>query len=183
MELRTAVIAAVIGLVTAVLGTSVTWNLERRRWLTGFKANLQVEVQKIRLLSYPAVFKIFGKMSNRAADSLDSTSALTVASELNDWIYSAGGMSADASTRGAVLVLRELLLQWHKDGTMPTDFYTWRNRALLLLRRDIDVSGLKSYDSADMGSVLEQVKADADKVMKQVRRQKSALRGQATSRR
>lgn len=117
MELQTAVIAAAVGLVTAVLGTSATWSLERRRWLTGLKANLQVDVQKTRLLSYPEAFKIFGKISTRATESLNSTSALRVAGELNDWIYSAGGMSADASTRGAALILRELLLKWHKVET------------------------------------------------------------------
>jgi hypothetical protein len=173
VELQTAAIAAVVALVTAVLGTSVTWNLERRRWLTGLKVNLQVEVQKTRLLSYPAVFKIFGKMSNRAVEPLDSMSALRVAGELNDWIYSAGGMSADESTRGAVLALRELLLKWNIEDVMPADFYTWRNRALLLLRRDIDISGLESYDSSDIGSLLEQVKVDADKVMKQAYRRRS----------
>lgn len=116
--------------------------------------------------SYPNVFATLGRLSTRSEPPCDAATAGEIASELNRWMYSAGGMTAERSTRGAVLVLRELLLDWNSTGEKPPDFYDWRNRALLLLRRDLDVAGLESYDAHDMESLLLQVRKDADKVVK-----------------
>ena len=162
--LQTALIAAAVGLTTAAVSALVTWRLERRRWLTGLKASIQVEVHKARMQSYPAVFAVFGRISTRAVPPLDARQALDIANALTEWIYSSGGMAAEAGTRGALLLLRERLHKWHQTGNRPGDFYEWRNRALLLLRRDIDVRGLESFGGGDDGSLLAQVRRDADEV-------------------
>ncbi len=77
-----------------------------------------------------------------------------VAHELNEWIYSAGGLCAEATTRGAVLGLRDCCRKWAEDGgAQPNDLYTWRNLTTTFLRRDLDLGGLDSYDF-DLGSTL-----------------------------
>lgn len=74
--------------------------------------------------------------------------------ELNEWIYSAGGLCAEATTRGAVVGLRECCRKWAQDeGPQPDDLDTWRNLTTTFLRRDLDVGGLDSYDF-DLDSTL-----------------------------
>ena len=45
-------IAAAVGILTALLASYLTWRVERRKWLIGLKANVQVELVKTRLASY-----------------------------------------------------------------------------------------------------------------------------------
>lgn len=165
--------AAATALITALLAGYTTSRLERRKWLTGLKSTLALELQKARLASYPAVFQTLGKLSSRAKIPLSRDSAGEVADELNAWMYSAGGMSAEASTRGAILLLRELLLQWSRDDILDRDtFYLVRNRTFLLLRRDLDVIGLETYDPESMTQLLEQVREASDVII--AKRKKSS---------
>ena len=76
-----------------------------------------------------------------------------VARELNEWLYSAGGLCADATTRGALLGLRECCRRWAASGRQPAQLYEWRNLLTTFLRRDLDVLGLDSYDF-EPGSTL-----------------------------
>lgn len=170
LQLQTAAIAAVVALATATTASIVTWHVERRKWLTALKTSLQVELHKERLRTYPAVFTILSRLSHATEPRVTRSSAGDVAKELNDWMYSAGGLTAEASTRGAVLGLRHSLREWHRSGDRPDDLYFWRNMTLLLLRRDIDIAGLEAVDGDNMGPLLAQVRRDADELTRRRRR-------------
>jgi hypothetical protein len=77
--------------------------------------------------------------------------------ELNDWFYSAGGMCADTSTRGAILLLRGACLEWERQGSKPSSLYTWRNNALLLLRNDLGLQGLEAYEFQNTPTLIAKV--------------------------
>lgn len=164
LEFQTALISAVVALFTATIGGFLTWNQiqrERKRWVIDIKTTYAVELYKTRLASYPQVYATLSKTSTRASEELTPEKAQQVAREINEWFYSTGGMCAEASTRGALLGLREALFSWAQQGTMPQDFYAWRNIALQLLRRDLDIQGrLESFDPKDRGSLLEKLKAE-----------------------
>ena len=90
-----------------------------------------------------------------------------VATELNDWIYGAGGLCAEAGTRGALLGLRLRCSAWARAGNQgkPEDFYDWRNVALAMLRLDIDITGLEEYDFGNMQSALQRLRNDVNRMM------------------
>ena len=168
LQLQTALIAAVVALITASLGSYITWRLERRKWLTGLKASLQVELLKARIQAYPPIFKAFERLSS-PSPALSPAEAEVLAHEFNAWVYSAGGMTAEPSTRSAVIVVRRLLFRWARDGRRPDDFDTWRLRAILLLRRDVDVPDTTTY-GPDASSLFDDVRVEAERVLKRNRR-------------
>lgn len=87
-----------------------------------------------------------------------------MAADLNGWLYGAGGLCAEATTRGAILGLRLRCQEWAEaeDREMPGDFYEWRNLALRTRRADIDLAGLEQYDSGNMSSALQRLKAEVE---------------------
>jgi len=119
---------------------------ERRRWLVDVKVAWALELHRARLASYPAVFAALAPLSSHNADQRSPEIAAAVARDINDWFYSAGGMCADATTRGAILGLRGACNRWATEGQRPADLSRWRNLAIACLRRDLDVGGLESYD-------------------------------------
>ncbi|HLZ57862.1 MAG TPA: hypothetical protein VKR06_13050 [Ktedonosporobacter sp.] len=86
--------------------------------------------------------------------------AKQVSYELNEWFYSTGGMCAEADTRGAILQLRKLSMAWWQQRVEPDHLYDWRNVAMLLLRRDLDLQGLESSNIEGIKPLLKKVQAD-----------------------
>jgi hypothetical protein len=84
--------------------------------------------------------------------------AKKVADDINDWMYSIGGLCAGAKTRGAIVQLRTSCRSWASSGNKPTDLYVWRNSAMLLLRAEIGVKGLEAYGVNDPPSILNYVR-------------------------
>jgi hypothetical protein len=169
-QLEAAIIAGVVGLLTAAFGTTVTFlqaQRERSRWLVDFKASYTIELYKQRLLTYPKVFTTIGRLSHGAIPKPNSSIAEEVASELNEWLYGAGGLCAEAGTRGAVLGLRLRCRSWADSGDhgQPADLYQWRNVALTMLRLDLDVVGLEQYDFDHMPSALQRLKKEVDQMV------------------
>ena len=175
-QVRGALIAAVVGILTSLLASYLTWKVERRKWLIGLKANLQIELQKTRLQSYSSVFETLEKVSSLERPGLTAEVAVQVRKEFNHWLYSSGGMVAEASTRAAILVMREAMGTWATTERVPDEFVLWRNRALVLLRRDIDLGSPEVFDASDE-DLLRQVKRDAERVLrgKRLRRKGSKL--------
>jgi hypothetical protein len=163
VELQTALISAGVATLTAVVGGYVSWvqlRRERNKWLVDLKSTYSIELYKSRLVVYPEAFGIIGKLSSFYG-SVTAQTAGEVANELNDWLYSLGGVCAGTPTRGAILGLRESCREWaRKQDTIPSDLYAWRNAALSLLRLDLDLHGLESYDFSNLRSLLGQVQDD-----------------------
>ena len=169
-QVEAAVIAGAVGLCTASVGALLTFlqaRRERSKWLVDFKSSYALELYGQRLAVYPAVFKIIGRLSHGAEPKPDASIAGQVAIELNDWIYGAGGLCAEAGTRGALLGLRLRCSAWATAGNeaRPKDLYDWRNVALAMLRLDIDIVGLEEYDFGNMQSALDRLRNDVNSMM------------------
>jgi hypothetical protein len=171
LEIQTALISAAVAIITVAIGGFLTWNQiqrERRRWLTDLKTAYSMELHKTRLDSYPRVYEIFKKLSTFAdrTDPVTPEKAKQIAQELNDWFYSVGGMCAEATTRGVLLGLREACAAWGETGEKPSDLDDWRFNAMLLLRLDLDIEGLESFDLNNRGSMLAKVKEQISQLNK-----------------
>jgi hypothetical protein len=148
MELQTGIIAAAVAVLTAGLSGYLTWKQiqrERAKWVTELKTAYALELHKARLSSYPAMQEIIGQLSSHAQTPLTPQQAQSVAQAINRWNYTVGGLVAETNTRGAILGLRDACAAW-KEGPQPKEILHWRNAALFLLRRDLDVHGLESAD-------------------------------------
>jgi hypothetical protein len=164
IELQTAFIAGLVALFTALLTSGISgyiaWQRVRReriKWLIDLKAAYLVELHKVRLREYPAVIKIIGRLSTHASELLSPQKCHAIADDLNGWFYSAGGLCADQSTRRALLGLRESCRTW-STGPFPLKILEWRDATSFLLRRDLDLKGLESFDPKDMVSILDGLK-------------------------
>lgn len=167
-EIQSALIAALVALITASITGFLTWNQiqrERTKWLIELKTTYAVELYKARLSEYPKLLKIIGKVSSYASVTVTPELAHEAANEINEWFYSAGGLCADTRTRGAILGLRQSCLMW-KDGIIPPEVRQWRNVAVYSLRRDLDIIGLESFDTDDTASLLVQMKKEMDSLGK-----------------
>jgi len=187
-QITTAIITTITAILIAILGNIFTFfnsksqikqnekknqeelkiNLDRFRegWVTDLQTTYELERYKTRLTSYPEAFKIIGKLSHGAHEPLTPEKAKQVAYELNDWFYSAGGMCADTSTRGAILLLREDCLDWERKGSKPSSLYTWRNIALLLLRNDLGLQGLEAYEFQNTPTLIAKVQDQVAQAIK-----------------
>ncbi|MEU4562882.1 hypothetical protein AB0F72_31265 [Actinoplanes sp. NPDC023936] len=155
------VIAALVsGLVALAVGLAsgaialLQFRREKSKWIVDTKMAWNLELYKRRLDSYPAVFDAMRALSHGSAEPATAETADEVAHCLNDWLYSAGGMSASSTSRGAVLGLRIMCRNWHRTGERPKELYEFRNMSLRSLRLDLDLVGLEEYEFDDMKSWL-----------------------------
>lgn len=160
VELQTTLISAAVAFIIALLTGYLTVQQERRKWLIDLKAVYETERYKTRLASYPQAFEILAQLSHGDSERVTPEKAKQVAYQLNEWFYSTGGMCAEADTRGAILKLRGCCLDWGKTGKKPQDVYPWRNAAMLLLRRDLDLEGLELINMEEIKPLLKKVKAE-----------------------
>lgn len=166
IAIQTALISGLIALFTTAIGSYFTWyqiQRERKKWLIDLKTAYALELYKVRLANYPEVYKIIAKLSSRSPESLTPEKAKQIALEINDWFYSVGGLCADVNTRAAVIGLREACLSWIQ-GDEPPDLTDWRNATLLLLRRDLDLHGLESFNLMNRQSLLETLKSEISSI-------------------
>jgi hypothetical protein len=151
-QVTTALIAGFVALVVAVGGGVLTWaqvRRERERWIADVKVAWALELRRARLAAYPAAFQAIAPLSTHRRSTLTAEVASEVAEKLNTWLYSTGGMCADATTRGAVLGLRDSCAKWASVGdARPPQLYEFRNLTITFLRRDLDLRGLDAYDDA-----------------------------------
>lgn len=89
---------------------------EHRRWLTDLKVAWSLELHKSRMATYPEAHRGLAPLSHASPDAVTPQVAGEVAQQLNNWLYSAGGLCADATTRGALLGLRECCRNWAATG-------------------------------------------------------------------
>ncbi|GHO51087.1 hypothetical protein [Ktedonospora formicarum] len=162
LELQTALISALIALLTAGVSGYFTWSQvqrEKNKWLMDLKTSYSVELHKTRLISYPEIFQLLGQLSMHASDPLTPAKAQQIGQAIHAWLYSSGGLCAEASTRGALKGLRHYCLEW-KQGARPPELAQWRHTVLFLLRRDLDLQGFESFDPRDSGPLLKKLQAE-----------------------
>src|SRR5262249_19732013 len=153
-----------VALVVATGGGVLTWaqiRRERDRWVTDVTVTWALELRKTRLATYPAAFEAIAPLSTPRRAALTAEVAGEVAEKLNTWLYSTGGMCADATTRGAVLGLRDSCNRWATaGGSRPPQLYEFRNLTITFLRRDLDLACLEAYNFHSDGTLLGQLRAD-----------------------
>jgi len=181
-DLAAPLISAVVALLIAAGSSTLTWaqvRRERRKWLIDTKVSFSMEIYKMRLAAYPAAFQAIAGLSHGASESVTPGNAGAVAGKLNDWLYSAGGMCASATTRGAILGLRQTCRSWHREGgSRPKELYQFRNLALTSLRLDLDLEGLESYDFNDASTWLKTLQDELRQLEK--RRPRAEFHGGGT---
>jgi hypothetical protein len=172
-QVTMALIAGFVALAVAVGGGLVVWfqiRREHERWLADVKVAWAVELRKARLAAYPAAFAAIAPLSTHHRPALTAEVAGDVAEQLNTWLYSTGGMCADATTRGAVLGLRDSCNTWATTGgTRPPQLYEFRNLTITFLRQDLDLAGLESYEFHRSVALLRQLRDDLETFDKRTR--------------
>lgn len=157
-----AIISALVALITVLVSFGVAWwqlSRERIKWIADLKASYHSELYKTRLATYPDILKVLGNLSTRSVEELTPERAEEVGNEINAWIYGTGGLCASKQTRGALLGLREVCLSWRTDCDWD-QLYGFRNPAIEMLRRDLDIKGLESYDFNNLQTMLEELQGD-----------------------
>jgi len=154
VQVVAAIISAVVSFVIALISVFFSWKQlqgekakirqervkiqqERTQWLVDIKSSYALEIYKARLVEYPKMGEILGRLSKHAPTQLTSEKAKQIASEIHKWLYSPGGLYAESSTRGALKELRAACSTWER-GEKPVTIGDWRHIALFLLRRDLD---------------------------------------------
>jgi hypothetical protein len=124
----------------------------------------------MRLAKYPTAFEAMAPLSTHNRALLTAEVAGEVARKLNAWLYSAGGMCADATARSAILGLRDSCDRWAtNNGQRPSQLYEFRNLALAFLRRDLDLAGLESFDVRRSVARLGSLRDDLDALDNRIR--------------
>lgn len=164
-DITTVLLAGFVALaVTTGIG-ALMWDQirrERQRESAAAAVARSLELHRARLTSYPAAFEAMAPLSTQNRAALTPQTAGAVAQRLNDWLYSAGGMCADATTRGAVLGLRDSCARWAGTGQRPPQLYEFRNLAVAFLRRDLDLSELDASDVRRNVTLLGRLRDDLD---------------------
>jgi hypothetical protein len=176
-QIVTALISGLVALLVGGGSALLTIRRERERWLTDLKAAWSLELYKSRLATYPEAQAALAPLSNASAEPVTPQIAQAVGQKLNQWLYSAGGLCADPTTRGALLGLRECCRKWASEGgARPEDFYTWRNLLGTFLRRDLDILGLESYDFDLDPTLLSKLQRELESTRKGQRRNNQPAR-------
>ncbi len=164
-ELQTALIAAGVALVTALIPAFISWQQvqrERMRWLYDIKTNLSVELHRKRMEEYAGLSTILMALSTTSQKQLTIARAHEIAGEINEWMYGAGGLVAGANTRNAGWALRDRLLRW-KAGRQPKDIMEVRTLLLWSMRNDLDIPSGRTQDTEE-DSLLVQLRDEMNKV-------------------
>src|SRR5512143_1435410 len=165
IELQTALIAAGVALITALITAYFAWRQlqrERARWLYDIKTTLSVELHRKRMDEYANLSKILMALSTTTKKQLTITKAHQIADEINEWMYGAGGLLAAAQTRNAGWALRDRLLRW-KAGSQPRDIMEVRTLLLWSMRNDLDIPSGRTQDTEE-DSLLKQLKDEMNRV-------------------
>lgn len=167
-ELQTALLAAFVALITALVPALISWEQvrrERARWLYDIKTTVSVELHRQRMEEYAGLSKILMALSTTSQKALTIAHAHQVAGEINEWMYGAGGLIASAKTRNAGWALRDRLLRW-KTGRQPKDIMEVRTLLLWSMRNDLDIPSGRTQDTEE-DSLLEQLQHEMDRVDEQ----------------
>jgi hypothetical protein len=173
-QITTALLSGIIVALIVVAGIgALAWaqiRNEHERWSADAKVARALELHKARLASYPVAMEAIAPLSTHCRAALTAEVAGEVAEKLNTWLYSTGGMCADATTRAAVLGLRDSCQTWAaKGGARPPQLYEFRNLTIAYLRLDLDLPGLEPFDPHRGVTLLAKLRDDLDAFDKRIR--------------
>lgn len=140
-ELITALIATGVSLLTSLIAGTLTFQQikrERAKWLFDLKVSFSSELYKARMVEYSKMMEILFSLSRKAKAKLTPGNAHRIAEEINQWMYSAGGLYASARTRKAGYDARDVLLAW-KDGDFPHAIIDSREALIWSMKEDLDI--------------------------------------------
>ena len=145
--LFTAVVAFIVASLSGMVSAVITISVARRTLQIDLKRAYAVELFKKRLAVYPPVWEALGALSEQAVAPLDEAKAILIARQLNDWLYSVGGLCADRQTRRALLDVRNGCLDFASAGFSISTLRELRDNAMIYLRKDLALKGLESFDT------------------------------------
>jgi hypothetical protein len=143
----TALISLIVASISGFVSSYITISVERKKLKIDLKKAYAIELFKKRLEAYPPVWEILGALSAQAIDPLNTNKAAQVARQLNDWLYSVGGLCADMETRRALLDVRNACIDLNGDEVSTEKVRELRDVAMIHLRRDLDLKGLESFNT------------------------------------
>jgi len=162
-----ALIATITSLAVAVIGSYSTMakvNLELQEAETSFVRGAEggriAKILDCRLEEYPKLTPLLGELSQTNRE-LTPAVGQDVGRRINEWFYSRGGLCAHASTRGAVLQLRNVLLEWNS-GPRPPNIKEYKDDVTLLIRNDLGLAGRRIYDRVGLDDFITLVKNGAE---------------------
>jgi hypothetical protein len=148
---------------------------ERQRELVDARVARALELHRTRLASYPAALEAMAPLSAHNRADLTAEVGGEVGRKLNTWLYSTGGMCADATTRGAILGLRDSCDKWAAGGGQrPPQLYEFRTLAITFLRRDLDLAGPDPLELRRNATLLGKLRDGLDSLDKRDRSQDRA---------
>jgi len=151
--IQTALISLIVASLSGFISSHITIRVENRKLKLDLKRAYAIELFKKRLEAYPSVWEVLGQLSEEAVVSLNPATAIEVARQLNNWLYSVGGLCADRATRRALLDVRNTCLDLKPSDKLIRDIKrvrVLRDDAMTYLRRDLALKGLESFD-AELG--------------------------------
>lgn len=143
----TALVSIIVASLSGFISSYITISVERRKLKIDLKKAYAIELFKKRLEAYPSIWTTLGGLSAQAVEPLDSARAAEIARQLNDWLYSVGGLCADMEARRAVLDVRNACLELSEGKSSVEEVRELRDVAMIYLRRDLDLKGLESFNT------------------------------------
>ncbi len=139
----TALVSLIVASLSGFISSHLTILVERKKLIIDLEKAYRVELYKKRLDTYSSVWEVLGELSEQAVEPLNPTKAVQVARQLNDWLYSVGGLYADKEARRALLDVRNECLDLQNGNTSMEEIRALRDEAMDYLRRDLELEGLE----------------------------------------
>jgi hypothetical protein len=143
----TALISLFVASLSGFISSYITISVERRKLKIDLKRAYSIELFKKRLEAYPPIWAMLGGLSAQAIEPLNPAKAAEIAHQLNDWLYSVGGLCADMEARRAVLDVRNACLDLDGGKSSIEEIRNLRDVAMIYLRRDLNLKGLESFNT------------------------------------
>ena len=153
--METAIIVALVGgayaLMGAVLGAVVNYHRsklearridhERQRWLLELHAKFEDKLHDLRVKEYPPMLADLELLSHYRIQGVEPEQLRELASKLNTWGYSLGGLCMSGATRDALFALRFKLTDFIDGKIDPESFMAGPRTDLIeLMRPDLNHS-------------------------------------------
>lgn len=150
IELKTALIAGIISLVCTLI--TIYFSAKNIRsnenlWYRDLAKSKELEIQKIRIEEYPKILSSLEVISSKSKMKPTKTTIDSLGRNINEWLYSRGGLCASFNTREALRNLRNACFELDIKDSIPNEILDWRNVAFQYMRFDLDFNEDENWDS------------------------------------